>query len=171
MAANPIKLDIACGADKQAGFVGIDIAPIPGVDFVHDLETFPWPLEDESVIEAVCLHYVEHTKNLIAFVEELYRVMRKGALCTVRAPYYTSIRAWQDPTHTRAITENTFLYFNAQWRQANGLAHYPIRSDFDCAISFLVDPVWGNVSEKERTFAMRHYFNVIHDIQVRLTKR
>ena len=28
------------------------------------------------------------------------------------APYYTSMRCWQDPTHTRAISEATFLYAN-----------------------------------------------------------
>lgn len=166
-----MKLDIACGANKQPGFTGIDLMAIPGVDIVHDLERFPWPIHAESVTEAVCLHYVEHTRDLIAFMEELHRVLKPQAACTIRAPYYTSIRAWQDPTHTRAISENTFQYFNAQWRATNKLAHYPIHCDFDFAISYLLHPEWAQRSEQERLFAMRHYFNVIADIQVRLVKR
>ena len=36
-----IKLDIACGANKREGFIGVDIAPGHGVDHVCDLEQFP----------------------------------------------------------------------------------------------------------------------------------
>lgn len=55
-----IKLDLGCGASKNKGFIGIDYFPYPGVDIVHDLEKFPWPLPDESVILAVSTHVVEH---------------------------------------------------------------------------------------------------------------
>ena len=37
------KLDIACGGNKQEGFWGVDLRPLPGVDTVHTLEEFPWP--------------------------------------------------------------------------------------------------------------------------------
>src|SRR5437588_706100 len=103
MPPTPLKLDIACGRRKRPGFTGIDIAHLPEVDIVHDLERFPWPVESESVGEAFCSHYIEHTPNLMQFMNELYRVMKRGAVCTILAPYYTSIGAWQDPTHTRAI--------------------------------------------------------------------
>ena len=33
-----MKLDIACGQNKQKGFKWVDIAPGEGVDFVWDLE-------------------------------------------------------------------------------------------------------------------------------------
>lgn len=55
-----IRLDIACGAQKHEGFVGIDVAKVPGVDIVHDLFSFPWPVEESSVEEAWCSHFVEH---------------------------------------------------------------------------------------------------------------
>ena len=43
-----IQLDIGCGANKQPGFVGIDIRPLDGVDIIHDLEVQPWPLDRKS---------------------------------------------------------------------------------------------------------------------------
>ena len=55
-----IKLDIACGQRKQAGYVGIDIAACEGVDVVHNLNHYPWPVEGESVTDAYCSHYIEH---------------------------------------------------------------------------------------------------------------
>jgi len=55
-----VKLDIGCGQNKQNGFVGIDYESFPGVDIVHDVEVFPWPLPDECADVAVTSHLLEH---------------------------------------------------------------------------------------------------------------
>ena len=56
-----ISLDIGCGGNKQpGGFVGIDNRALDGVDIVHDLQKFPWPLPSESVSFSMCSHLVEH---------------------------------------------------------------------------------------------------------------
>jgi SAM-dependent methyltransferase len=60
-----IKLDIGCGANKQGpDWVGIDYRAMPGVDIVHDLTKFPWPLPDESVSLAASSHVFEHISPL-----------------------------------------------------------------------------------------------------------
>lgn len=166
-----IKLDIACGQNKQPGFVGVDIAPCAGVDVVHDLEQYPWPFDDNSVEEAFCSHYVEHTKCLMKFMNELHRIMVPGGKVTILAPYYTSMRCWQDPTHTRAISEASFLYYNADWRKMNKLDHYPITADFDFSYGYVITSDWASRSEEARLFAIRHYWNVVSDIQVTLNKK
>jgi hypothetical protein len=166
-----IKLDIGCGTNKQVGFIGVDRVELPGVDQIVDLEVYPWPWEDGSVEEIYCSHYIEHTTDLIVFMDECYRVLQVGGKMTVVAPYYTSMRAWQDPTHKRAISEATFLYFNKGWRTANGLEHYGIKSDFDFAYGYVFSPLWQNRSEEARSFALLHYINVALDIQVTLIKR
>lgn len=166
-----IKVNIACGQQKQDGYIGIDKIKTPAVDIVHDLDIFSWPFEDSSVDEVVCSHYIEHTKDLIKFMDELCRIMKVGAKATIIAPYYSSIRCWQDPTHVRAISEYTFLYFNKKWREDNKLDHYGIVSDFDFVYGYSLDPAWANRSEEARVFAMKHYWNVISDIHVTLTKR
>jgi len=56
-----IQLDIGCGGNKAGpDYVGMDMRDLPGVDIVHNVLTYPWPLEDESVIRAICSHLVEH---------------------------------------------------------------------------------------------------------------
>lgn len=167
---HPFRLDVACGSNKMPGFFGVDIGG-KDVDVTWDLEKFPWPFPDNSVDEIVCNHYIEHTKDLIAFMNELHRIMVPGGTALIRAPYYNSMRAWQDPTHTRAISEATFLYYNKDWREANKLDHYPIKCDFDYSYGYDFTPDWAMRSEESKAFAVRHYTNVVMDIQAVLTKK
>ena len=55
-----IRLDLGCGANKQPGFVGMDIRALPGVDIVHDVEDIPWPLPDGCCMAIMASHLVEH---------------------------------------------------------------------------------------------------------------
>lgn len=168
---SPFKLDIACGQNKTAGYYGVDIAKADGVDMVYDLEKFPWPFPDNSVDEAVCSHYIEHTKDIIKFMNEVHRILKPGAKILIVAPYYNSMRAWQDPTHTRVISETSFLYYNKDWRVQNKLDHYPITADFDFTFGYNITPDWAARAEEARAFAIRHYTNVVSDIQAVLSKR
>ncbi len=67
------KLDLACGDRKQEGFIGVDRCSIQGVDIVHDLETYPWPFENESIDEIFCSHYIEHLShnNINSIIKEV----------------------------------------------------------------------------------------------------
>lgn len=165
------KLDLGCGLHREDGFLGVDIIPGPVVDVVCDLEKYPWPWADDSVEAVSIKHYIEHVKDLIPFMNELYRVMRVGAKCFISAPYYTSIRSMQDPTHVRPICENTFLYYNKGWRKQAAIEHYPITADFDFSYGYLLQPNWASRSEEARLFAIAHYNNVVLDLQVTLIKR
>lgn len=178
-----INLDIACGQNKQTGFVGIDIAPCEGVDIVHDLWTYPWPIESESVAAAHCSHYIEHIPMeyvnhngiykdaLFAFFDEVYRILVPDGSITIVSPYWTSVRCWQDPTHRRAITENTLLYMWKEWRVTNRLSHYNVECDFDFSYGYAIDPNWASRQEEAQRFAVRHYANTVIDMQCTLHKR
>ncbi len=165
-----MKLDIACGQNKQPGFQGIDIVPGPGVDYVWDLEKFPWePIPDNSVEEVHVSHYAEHTKDLMKFMNEVWRICKHNAKVTIVGPYYTSIRAWQDPTHTRALSEATWMYYSQDWLKANKLDHYPINCNFSVEMMYLFyNPPWDKKNEEAKQFAQRHYWNVVSDILVEL---
>ena len=168
---NEKKLNLACGQRREEGFHGIDIAPGETVDTVMDLEKFPWKIKSNSAEEIYSSHYIEHTSDLIKFMDECYRILKPGGTMKLIAPYYNSIRAWQDPTHKRAISDATFLYFNKGWRDANKLDHYNIKSDFDFTYGYDINPTWANRSEEARNFAIIHYTNVVNDIHAVLTKR
>jgi ubiquinone/menaquinone biosynthesis C-methylase UbiE len=167
----PVKYDLACGNSKQEGFLGVDMVQLEGVDVVMDLEKFPWDFKDESVDELSCRNYIEHTKDIVSFMDECWRILKPGGKLTIIAPYYNSIRAWQDPTHTRVISEATFLYYNKKWREDNVLTHYKIKSDFDYNYGYFFSPIWATRSEEAKAFAIAHYTNVVADIQINLTKR
>jgi SAM-dependent methyltransferase len=132
---NQLKLDLACGQNRVEGYFGCDIAAGEKVDAVIDLEQYPWPIESSSAEDIVCNHYIEHVTDLMQFMNEVYRILKPGGKVKFVAPYYTSMRCWQDPTHKRAISEATFLYYNKEWRTNNKLDHYPIDCDFDYCVS------------------------------------
>src|ERR1044071_8447624 len=106
-----IRLDLACGNNKREGFIGIDQSlEKTQADVAHDLESYPWPFSEGYADEVFCSHFIEHVVDLIAFMNEVWRVMKSGGTATFVAPYYTSVWAIQDPTHKRSISEQTFLY-------------------------------------------------------------
>ncbi len=178
----PVKLNIACGQQKQEGFVGIDKVKTDATDIVYDFEQVPWDfISDNCVDELTCSHYVEHVRDLPKFMDEIYRIMKSPYVnkdgekimskVTIVCPYYSSMRSMQDPFHIRPICEASFLYYNKDWRDTNKLSHYEIKSNFDFSYGYSLAPEWVNRSQEARDFAIRHYNNVITDIFVTLVKK
>ena len=112
-----MKLDIACGGNKQEGFTGIDIRKLPGVDIVHDLEKFPWPIKKGSVQIAIASHYIEHIKPWLSidFMNEVWRILVPSGTFCASTPYPGSRGYWQDPTHCNGWSEVTFQYFDPKY--------------------------------------------------------
>lgn len=167
-----MKLDLACGNMKTEGFLGVDITKErTQADIVQDLEKFPWQFEDNSIDEIICNHYIEHTSDLIKFMNELYRIMKNGGRVTFVAPYYSSVRAWCDPTHKRTISENTFFYFEKVWRKKNRLEHYPIKANFKIvSFDYHTNPDFQHITGEDLIYASRHFWNVYDDIRTVLEK-
>lgn len=175
-----IRLDIACGANLQKGFIGIDIVGKPKTQatVIHDLMSFPWPFKDRSVDQVFCSHFIEHIPHgngyndpFFDFMNELWRIMKTEATITFIAPYYTSQRSVQDPTHMRSIGEATFLYVDADWRKMNRLTHYPVDTNFKVvSINHSISEEFTGKSQEAVMYAGTHYFNVISDIIVVLRK-
>lgn len=112
-----IRLDIGCGENKQEGFVGIDRRALKGVDIVHDLEVFPYPLPDESCLCIVGSHIVEHIKPwlMIEFMDELWRIMKPEGQLALATPFGGSPGYWQDPTHCNGCNQATWQYFDSDY--------------------------------------------------------
>jgi predicted SAM-dependent methyltransferase len=172
---SPLKVDLACGDRKKQGYLGVDSSVNSQADIIHDLNSYPYPFEDNSVDELSCEHFIEHVDDIIAFMEEIYRILKPEAKALIVAPYYANMRAWQDPTHKRAISEASFLYYNKDWRKNAKLSdskpYCDMKCDFDFTYGYNIDTAWANRSQEARDFAIRHYINVVNDIQVVLTKR
>jgi predicted SAM-dependent methyltransferase len=112
-----IRLDIGCGLNKQPGFIGLDKRELSGVDIIHDLEQFPYPIPDDCCSIIIGSHIVEHIKPwfTIDLFNELWRIsVDKGAL-VIATPYAGNKLFWQDPTHCNGFNEVTFQYFDPDY--------------------------------------------------------
>lgn len=120
-----IRLDIGCGANKQKGWVGLDIRPLDGVDIVWNVTDFPWPLPDGCVLIAFASHLVEHIPphnfGFIKFMDEVWRVMKVGGEFAIATPHGYSPGYLQDPTHCNPCNEATWAYFDPEEPNTQGL--------------------------------------------------
>src|SRR3990167_316583 len=173
------RLDLACGNNKQEGFIGVDIIKEgTHADVEHNLLIFPWPFEDNSIDEIFCSHFLEHIPHgygfndpFFDFFNELWRVLKPEGKITFITPYYTSIRAFQDPTHQRFITEATYAYLDIDWRKENKLEHYPIKTDFKViSCEYVYHPDSQNIDLQDQEFGLKHFWNVGADMKVVLQK-
>jgi len=122
-----VKIDLGCGQNKQPGFIGVDYDKCPGVDIVHNLEEYPWPLPDECANFLLASHLVEHINphggNFIRFMDEAWRVLKVGGIFLMAYPYAGSFGYWQDPTHCNGINEATWAYFDPLEPNSGGMLY------------------------------------------------
>lgn len=113
-----IRLDIGCGANKNPGFIGLDVRDEVGVDIVHDVNVHPWPLPDQCVLIAVASHLIEHIPpynfGFINFMNEVWRIMKPGGEFAMVLPHGRSDGYLQDPTHCNPCNEATWAYFDPE---------------------------------------------------------
>ena len=166
-----MKLSISSiNQTKREGFKLIDSVAGKDIDFVFDLEKFPWTqIKDNSVEEVYIYHYAEYAKDLVKFMEEVYRICEDEAKVTIVAPYYTSLAAWQDPTVVRPISEATWACFQKTWREVHKSSRHAMKCDFEVTnmIVYFNEP-WNQKSEEARRFAQSHYWNAVSEILTEL---
>ena len=107
------KLNLGCGKDIRAGWVNLDVAPLPGVDVCHDISQLPLPFPDTEFEEILCKDVLEHVEY-IPILGELYRILKPGGRLEIRVPHFTSKDAFSDPTHRKFFTSHTFRYFTVE---------------------------------------------------------
>jgi len=148
-------LHVGCGRKRYdwpqlAEYVGLDSSqPAATVthldadarlnpDLVCTLGVNPIPMADDSADVIVAWHILEHvgqqgkTDEWFFAFEEIYRVLKPGGWLYAESPYYTGIWAWSDPTHTRALSEHSFIFFAQDAYRCEGsmISPYRIRCDF-----------------------------------------
>jgi len=121
-----IKIDLGAGRVKRPGYIRVDRIRSEGVHVVCDAEA-RLPFKDNSVDEVFSRHLFEHIQNLVALFEEVHRICKPGGRVIINVPYYTSIKAYKDPTHVTFFTEKTFEYFEGKnWENFD----FPFRGSF-----------------------------------------
>lgn len=109
------RLNLGCGTDIRPGFVNLDVAALPGVDVVHDLDVLPLPFDDGTFAEIVCKDLLEHI-DLIGVLRECHRILVPGGLLHMQSPHFTASAFYADPTHRTAFSIDTLHFFSARGR-------------------------------------------------------
>jgi len=125
-------LDIGCGYHKWPGSVGLDIAPLEGVDVVHDLNQFPYPFPDDSFDRIRVIHVIEHIESIPKTMEEIHRIARHSAVVEIETPHYTDASSWQDPSHRWHLNTRSFDFF-----QDDHATNYYSKARFEVLYSYV----------------------------------
>ena len=109
-----IRLDIGCGEIKRPNCIRLDKRKLDGIDIVHDLEEFPYPLPDECCVQIIGSHIIEHIRPefTIDMFNELWRIMKLDGELILSTPYAGTTLYWQDPSHCNGFNQVTFQYFD-----------------------------------------------------------
>lgn len=169
----PLRLDLGCGKNRKEGFKGVDLRQFEGVDIIHDL-TKEWPWFDESVDEVHCSHFIEHLSapERIHFVNELYRVLRKGAKVQIIVPHWASCRAYGDLTHQwPPVSEFWFYYLSKDWRASNAPHNDGYICDFESTWGYSIRQDLTIRNQEYQMYALSNFKESAQDIIATLTKR
>ena len=159
----------------DARIVHLDADPALQPDLACVLGRDPIDLPDNSVDVAIAWHVLEHigrqgeSTEWFQFWAEVYRVLTPGGLLYGECPYYTSVWAWSDPTHTRAMSERCFAFVSQNcYRQAHtAISPYRVRCDFQWAsIGGMAQgyQVWADPNDRENT-SIRFALSAVKPLQ------
>lgn len=112
-------LDLGCGKHPHPDTdIGVDLYSVDGADMISTLDITDGieylPFDDDIASEVYLRHTLEHLSDLDHIFMELCRITRSGGEIHIRVPYYNSLNAAVDPTHTDIVnhmTEHTFSYY------------------------------------------------------------
>jgi predicted SAM-dependent methyltransferase len=158
-----VKLHLGCGKQYKEGYVNIDKNPNVGADIVMNMEE-EWPFEDNSVDEVYSYHALEHCKEYLKVMGEMYRVCKPGALLYIGVPYISSsIYNAINPYHHTHFNEYSFDFFDSDKLKGTANEHTEIELKTE-SVTFTYFKAWRDKSEEEKRFARKHYWNVVSKI-------
>jgi SAM-dependent methyltransferase len=136
----PWILNIGCGTHKMPDACNLDISEAVNPDVCFDLEncaSVPLPFSDNTFNAIHASHTLEHIRNILPLMQELYRVAKPGALLVGRVPYGSHDCAFEDPTHVRQFMLESPSYFS---QAAYSKADYGYRGDWAVDKMFVCFP-------------------------------
>ncbi|MBL0092990.1 MAG: hypothetical protein IPP50_11860 [Piscinibacter sp.] len=123
----PERINLGSGRDYKAGWLNLDVLERAAPDLLLDLSkplTLPFEtasptagavrLEAGSVQAINANNVLEHVADLPTLMGNCLALLAEGGEFHIEVPYEHAPTAWQDPTHVRAMNENSWLYYT-EW--------------------------------------------------------
>jgi len=127
-----MKLNLGACDRSFPGFLSVVVVSL--TNKVTDLSK-PWPWPDSSVDEVMAFDVFEHLPNKRQTLNELWRVLKSGAVATIGVPDVTDGDGGHcDPTHCSYWTGSDFDYFekgNFARERFRASSYYGVRADFN----------------------------------------
>lgn len=133
------KLNLGCGNKLLDDYINLDVVDYGG-NLIHDLNSFPYPFEDNTFDEIIASHILEHLQNFNKVITELYRISKPNAIIKVYAPFFLNTKYFGDPDHKIPFSIRTFdnyeyienkkLKFYEKWK-LNHRTNYQTSAKFE----------------------------------------
>lgn len=92
-------LDVGCSRNKMPNAIGIDIDPSSQADILHDLNVYPYPIQENSVDQIYAKHIIEHLTDPRKFIRELHRILKPLGTAFIETPHFSCRVAYSEPEH------------------------------------------------------------------------
>ena len=137
---NSNKLNLGSGNKIKVDYLNLDFKQSDGVDLVHDLNIYPWPINDSTFSEVLAENVIEHLDDFISTMEEIYRISSDNAKIKISVPYWNSSFAYIDPTHKKSFHELTFSFFDPESGYCKERPYYTKARFKLVSYSYLISP-------------------------------
>ena len=118
------RVHIGSGKDYKPGWLNLDVLASALPDVVLDLGkplSFPHDIDSIQVgsmrlaageVETIYANNVlEHVPDLPMLMRNCHDLLKVGGEFVIEVPHERARTAWQDPTHVRAMNDNSWLYY------------------------------------------------------------
>ena len=102
-----MKIHLGCGKNKKKGYVNCDISKEVNPDKIVNIEK-RMPFKSSSVEEVIAEHVIEHSKEPIKVMKEIYRICKDGAIIKIKVPYFSHESAFSQIDHYSFFSLTTF---------------------------------------------------------------
>ena len=109
------KLNVGCGRDIKEGWVNLDCIEAKGINVVHNLDSFPYPFEDNTFDEVLASQIIEHLSNPEGFIRELWRISKPNVKINIGTVHFSAPVVWGDITHKRPYQSDTMNWCNIKY--------------------------------------------------------
>ena len=175
----PRRLNLGSGKDYLPGWINVDILERSQPDLVLDLSrqiSLPLTLRSATLGEVTLApsslevihanNALEHVGDLPTLMSNALDLLAEGGVLAIEVPYEQARTAWQDPTHVRAMNENSWIYYTDWFWYLGWFTHRFSIAHFEYLDERLA------ICERERAGFMRVLLRkVATTLQERMTAR